>query len=132
MLVVDDESSIRLSLDRFFSRRGYHVSTACNGSEALAILGAQRPVDLVVTDLVMPKLDGRELILRMRAQHPSVAVLVISGFPAVLLPDPGPDGKPVPFLAKPFALDGLAAEVRRVLDERAQRQVAQGDGLTKA
>lgn len=110
-----------MSLDRFFSRCGYHVRTACNGYEALAILNAQHTVDLVVTDLMMPELDGRELILRMREQHASIPVLVISGFPAALLPDPGPDGKPVPFLAKPFALDVLATEVRRLLDERAQR-----------
>jgi DNA-binding NtrC family response regulator len=122
LLVVDDEASIRLSLHRFLSRRGYHVSTARNGCEALAILDAQRAVDLVVTDLMMPEFDGRELILQMREQHASVPVLVISGFPAALLPDTGPDGKPLAFLAKPFALDALGTEVRRLLDERAQRQ----------
>jgi DNA-binding response OmpR family regulator len=71
---------------------------------------------------MMPEFDGRELILQMREQHASVPVLVISGFPAALLPDAGPDGKPLPFLAKPFALDVLETEVRRLLDERAQPQ----------
>lgn len=128
LLIVDDESSIRLSLDRFFSRRGYRVSTACNGCEALAILNTQRSVDLVITDLMMPDFDGRELILGMRDEHASVPVLVISGFPAALLPDAGPDGKPLAFLAKPFALDALATEARRLLDERAQRRQEQGKG----
>lgn len=105
------------------------MTTAGNGSEALAVLDAERSVDLVITDLVMPHSDGRELILAMREEHPSVPVLVISGFPAALLPDVGPDGKPVAFLAKPFALDVLAREVRRLLDERAPRQQQTGEGL---
>lgn len=128
LLIVDDEESIRLSLERFLSRRGYRVSTATNGGEAVAILDEQRSVDLVITDLVMPDSDGRELILAMREEHASVPVLVISGFPAALLPDAGPDGKPLAFLAKPFGLDVLASEIRRLLDERAQRQQEQGKG----
>lgn len=121
MLVVDDEGSIRLSLHRFFTRLGYLVSTARNGCEALAVLNDTGTVDLVITDLVMPDFDGRELILQMRREHPGTPVLVISGFPAALLPDPGPDGKPVPYLAKPFGLDALESEVRRLLGDGARK-----------
>lgn len=124
VLVVDDEASIRLSLHRFFSRLGYRVSVARNGCEALTVLRGELRVDIVVTDLVMPDFDGRELILNMRADYPNVPVLVISGYPAELLPGPGPDG-PVPYLAKPFALDTLAEEVQRLLgvyrEKRARR-----------
>ncbi|MGH7709693.1 MAG: response regulator [Gemmatimonadaceae bacterium] len=123
ILVVDDEASIRLSLYRFFTRLGYRVSVARNGCEALEILGRKPEVDVVVTDLVMPDFDGRELILQMRAEYPTMPVLVISGFPASLLPDADAYGRPVPYLAKPFALDALAAEVRRLLDERARRKL---------
>ncbi len=121
MLIVDDESSIRLSLHRFFTRLGYLASTARNGCEALAVLNDTGTVDLVITDLVMPDFDGRELILQMRREHPAIPVLVISGYPAALLPDPGPDGEPVPFLAKPFGLDALESEVRRLLGAKARR-----------
>lgn len=121
LLVVDDESSIRLSLHRFFTRQGYRVSTARNGCEALAVLDDRGTVDLVITDLVMPDFDGRELILQIRREHPVIPVIVISGYPAALLPEPGPDGTPVAFLAKPFSLDALAEEVRRLLGARKQR-----------
>jgi CheY-like chemotaxis protein len=122
VLIVDDEPSIRLSLHRFFSRHGYRVSVARNGCEALTTLRETPRVDVVVTDLVMPDSDGRELIMQMRAEYPGMPVLVISGFPAALLPEAGPDGRPVPYLPKPFALDALLAEVRRLLDESARRR----------
>ncbi|MGQ0640091.1 MAG: response regulator [Gemmatimonadaceae bacterium] len=125
LLVVDDEASIRLSLHRFLTRLGYRVSVARNGREALAILSEHQQVDLVITDLVMPDYDGRELILTMRSRHPNVLVLVISGFPASLLPDPEPGGQPLPYLAKPFALDALAAEVQRLLDQRRERRATE-------
>jgi two-component system cell cycle sensor histidine kinase/response regulator CckA len=122
VLVVDDESSIRLSLHRFLTRLGYLVSMARNGCEALAVLDDSGTVDLVITDLVMPDFDGRELILQMRRDHPAIPVLVISGYPAALLPDPDPDGQPVPFLAKPFGLDALESEVRRLLGAKARQK----------
>ena len=121
LLIVDDEASIRLSLHRFFTKLGYRVTPARNGYEALEVLEAvdeTPPVDLVITDLVMPDCDGRQLIMQMRLDYPSMPVIVISGYPAALLPDAGPDGKPMPFLAKPFALDALAEEVQRLLRER--------------
>ncbi|HJU72465.1 MAG TPA: response regulator [Gemmatimonadaceae bacterium] len=121
LLIVDDEASIRVSLHRYFTKLGYRVSMAENGREALVTLSGSPPVDLVLTDLVMPGYDGRELILQMRTEHPTVPVIVISGYPAALLPDAGPDGKPLPFIAKPFALDAVAHEVRRLLHERSQR-----------
>lgn len=125
ILVVDDESTIRLSLHRFLTRIGYQVSLARNGCEALTVLNDSGPVDLVITDLVMPDFDGRELIKEMRRVHPAVPVLVISGYAAALLPDPGPDGQPVPFLAKPFGLEALESEVRRLLGARAREKGAQ-------
>jgi DNA-binding NtrC family response regulator len=70
----------------------------------------------------MPDFDGRELILQMRRDHPAIPVLVISGYPAALLPDPDPDGQPVPFLAKPFGLDALESEVRRLLGAKARQK----------
>jgi DNA-binding NtrC family response regulator len=124
VLVVDDESSIRLSLHRYFSRQGYRVSIARNGCEALTIMDETGSVGVVVTDLVMPDYDGRRLITDMRARHPDVGVVVISGFPAALLPEPGPDGHTVPFLPKPFSLDALGNEVRRLFDDRTRRRAS--------
>lgn len=119
---MDDESAIRLSLHRFLTRQGYRVSVARNGCEGLAVLNEAGDVDVVVTDLVMPDYDGRALIDQMRVDHPSVPVLVISGYPATLLPDPGSDGRPVPYLSKPFGLDALAAEIQRLIDQKQQRR----------
>lgn len=124
ILVVDDESSIRLSLHRYFSRQGYRVSIARNGYEALTIMDDTASVGVVVTDLVMPDYDGRRLVMDMRAKHPDVGVVVISGFPAALLPEPGADGRAVPFLQKPFSLDALGTEVRRLFDEKVRRRAA--------
>jgi DNA-binding NtrC family response regulator len=118
VLIVDDEIAIRLSLHRYFTRLGYRVSVARNGSEALATLRATPRVDIVITDLVMPQLDGRELITHVRREFPDMPVLIISGYPASLMPDPDPEGRPIPFLAKPFALEALSSRVRRLLDQR--------------
>jgi two-component system cell cycle sensor histidine kinase/response regulator CckA len=120
VLIVDDEVAIRLSLHRYFTRLGYRASVARNGHEALVVLREAPKVDVVITDLVMPELDGRELIAHLRRDYPETPVLIISGYPASLMPDPDPSGRPIPFLAKPFALDTLSSAVRRLLDQRIQ------------
>lgn len=77
VLVVDDDSLIREMLVRVLSRAGYEVTSAANGKEALASFEAQ-PVDLVITDICMPELDGLETIAELRRKAPDLRIIAIS------------------------------------------------------
>jgi two-component system, NtrC family, response regulator AtoC len=77
VLIVDDELNIRRVLAAMLKREGYEVTTAADGEQALAVL-AKTPVEVVVTDLVMPRLGGMELLQRIGAQYPDVPVILIT------------------------------------------------------
>jgi CheY-like chemotaxis protein len=112
VLVVDDEQAIREFLDDILTGEGYQVSTASNGQEALTHLATAQP-DLVLLDIMMPVLDGREVLRRMRADPTlsRVAVLVMSA-----AADPGPlAGGFDSFLPKPFDLDRLLSAIEELL-----------------
>ncbi|MEW6525543.1 MAG: HD domain-containing phosphohydrolase [Spirochaetota bacterium] len=79
VLVVDDEESIRTILSRYLSLKGYTVLTAPDGNLAIEILHSQ-PVDLVLTDLMMPNVNGRELLQKMAALFPEIPKIVLSGY----------------------------------------------------
>ncbi|HQL42706.1 MAG TPA: response regulator, partial [Spirochaetota bacterium] len=79
VLVVDDEESIRDILSRYLQLKGYAVLTAGNGHSAMDILQSQ-PVDLVLTDLNMPNVNGRELLKRMAEKFPDIPKIVLSGY----------------------------------------------------
>jgi CheY-like chemotaxis protein len=75
-LVVDDSMLIRHTVCRFFEDRGFRVESATNGSEALQMLANLRP-DVIVTDLQMPKMDGRELIKALKTQDETAAIPIV-------------------------------------------------------
>jgi CheY-like chemotaxis protein len=77
VLVVDDELEVRQVLHEFLSSRGYDVSTASGGAEAVAIVGAIRP-DLVLLDVAMPDMDGVETLKRIVAIEPALAVIMVT------------------------------------------------------
>lgn len=79
ILIVDDEEEIRMSLSRHFRFEGYHVETAGNGIEALAILGQKR-MEVVITDIMMPKMNGIELLRKIRDEYPMMHTIVITGY----------------------------------------------------
>ena len=112
VLVADDEPVIRQLLAELLTEAGYAVRAARDGAEALALLADQTP-DLVLTDVMMPRLNGPELVRQMRRRPGSAAV------PAILMSAVAvePDGLEADFLAKPFDLDRLLAAVRRALGE---------------
>jgi len=119
ILVVEDETSMRRLVQQALQRAGYRVATARDGEEALGLLGScEYPIDLVLTDIVMPRMNGRELAARLRLARPGLDVLFMSGYaghPAsesVFL-DPA-----IPLLQKPFSLDQLCRTVREHLDAR--------------
>jgi signal transduction histidine kinase/ActR/RegA family two-component response regulator len=117
LLLVEDEDSVRQLGARILRGAGYQVLTARSGQDALDVAEAhQRPIHLLVTDLVMPRMRGADLAERLLLRHPKVKMLFISGYsdPAFLehrLLAPG-----APFLQKPFSADALIRKVREVLD----------------
>ncbi|MBI1846896.1 MAG: response regulator [Candidatus Rokubacteria bacterium] len=109
VLLVEDEDELRELSRDVLERRGYTVLAARDGVEALRLF--QRhvgPIHLVVTDVVMPQMSGRELVERISSLRPNLKTLYISGYT---------DGTvlPTPFLQKPFRPTELAAKVREVL-----------------
>ena len=79
ILVVDDEASITILLQMYLEEKGYRVSTACDGVEALERYDAD-PADAVVTDLTMPRMTGRELIDRLWQRRPGIPTIVVTGW----------------------------------------------------
>jgi signal transduction histidine kinase len=119
ILVVEDEPQLRQLAVRVLRGQGYSVLEASGGEEALRLASEQRPgtLDLVVTDMLMPRMRGSEVASRVRQLHPDVKVLVVSGYTDAA--DAAPSGRQLelPLLAKPFKPGALARRVREVLDE---------------
>ncbi len=117
ILVVEDEESLRSLMARFLSGLGYEVTLASDGNEALALVEEKNMVpDLVITDMIMPNMNGRELIERLKEQHPRLKALYMSGYTdhAVIhnyMLEPGQR-----FLQKPFKFEAAAAAIRSILD----------------
>jgi PAS domain S-box-containing protein len=119
ILVVEDEDAIRQVAIRVLTRQGYSVAAANSGEAALveaAALG--RPIDLLLTDMVMPGMTGPELAKQLRAQQPGLRVLFTSGYSAdAVARQFGLSDDTWAFISKPYGLADLTREVRRVLDE---------------
>jgi two-component system cell cycle sensor histidine kinase/response regulator CckA len=118
VLVVEDESNVRAPICRVLRNLGYFVLEAGNGKEALKVMEEYHsPVHLVITDIMMPEMDGAELVGMLRDWYPRMRVLFISGVsPQYLDADRAATVRGCAFLAKPFSLDVLAKQVREVLD----------------
>ena len=114
IMVVEDDEAVRRMTVRALSQAGYATLEAVDGQEALGLVTGGRDVpDLVVTDLGMPRMDGYELARRLRADHPSRPVLLISGH---VHTDPPPtEGRAWPLLRKPFPPEVLVRRVGELL-----------------
>jgi two-component system, cell cycle sensor histidine kinase and response regulator CckA len=118
ILLVEDEASVRTSARRLLERHGYTVVEARHGVEALQL--AEEPgryFDLVVTDVVMPEMGGRELVERLRARQPSLKVLFMSGYTERAISVDGTMPPGTAFVEKPFTVDQLIRRLRKVLDD---------------
>jgi two-component system, cell cycle sensor histidine kinase and response regulator CckA len=117
VLVVEDEEAMREVTTRILSRSGFHVLTAASGADAIAIAAAHRgEIHLLLTDVIMPKMLGKEVAERVRALRPAIRVLYMSGYAEPVLAsqrtlDPG-----VNLIEKPFSQSVLLARVREVID----------------
>ncbi len=116
VLLVEDEDAVRAFSGRALQNKGYEVLEADSGEAALEILsGEGGEVDLLITDVIMPNMDGPTLIREVRKSHPSLKVICISGYAEDRLREKMDIGEGVHFLAKPFSLKQLAAKVKDVM-----------------
>ena len=114
ILLAEDDDSLRAFLARALERAGYEVRSCADGEEALAALN-DGPYDLLLTDIVMPGVDGIEVAREAAARIPALRIMFITGFAAVAL-SPGnraPQGAKV--LSKPVHLREIVAEVERMI-----------------
>jgi DNA-binding NtrC family response regulator len=118
ILVVDDETAVRRFAARVLQRDGFEVLEAIDGAEALEIVRDQRvPVEAVVSDIVMPRMNGVELMDALSTSHPDLPVILMSGYATAALSEMG-IASPCSILHKPFPAERLLAEVHRCIGQR--------------
>jgi CheY-like chemotaxis protein len=121
VLVVEDENSIRYIMARTLRECGYTVLEAAGGPQALEILQEQSaPVNLIIADVVMPEISGRELAERMLERWPDVPILFTSGYTGLFVVQRGLLDEGQEFIQKPIAPDMLAQRVREMLEKSAR------------
>ncbi len=118
ILLAEDDESMRVYLTRALERVGYSVVAVDRGTAALPLLESE-PFDLLLTDIVMPEMDGIELAQKAAVVAPDIRVMFITGFAAVALKAgrKTPDAK---VLSKPFHLKDLVAEIERMFQSEDQ------------
>ena len=125
ILVVEDEEMVRELACRALRERGYRVREARNGLEAVRqVEQRESPIDLVISDVVMPELGGRELGQQLASMAPGVPVLYMSGYTGEDVIQRGLLDPEAPFQQKPFTPEGLARKVREMLDGRVRSSPA--------
>ncbi len=117
VLLVEDEPMVRTVAERALTRHGYKVITATNGEEALEVLGRGEPVALLVSDVVMPLMDGPTMVREARKTRPTLPILFMSGYAEEQLRK-SIDIDNVAFLPKPFSVQELAEAARKVLSAK--------------
>jgi PAS domain S-box-containing protein len=118
ILLVEDEGGVRELAARSLRSRGYHVLAATDGVDALrTIAETAAPLDLLLTDVVMPRLGGPELVARLRPRYPDLKVLFMSGYTDDAMVRRGIRDAGAAFLQKPYTPRVLAQKVRDVLDQ---------------
>jgi len=118
ILVVEDQEPIRALVRETLIDRGYTVLEAADGVEALDVHAAlRRPADLVITDVVMPQLTGPQLVALLRAGHPGLRVLYVSGYSERMGIPASEPHELTGFLEKPFGVADLTGKVRAMLGE---------------
>ncbi|RJF76641.1 PAS domain-containing sensor histidine kinase [Rhodopseudomonas palustris] len=116
ILLVEDEEGLRSLNARGLRSRGYEVIEASNGIEALEEFDANGgAVDLVVSDVVMPEMDGPTLLKAMRGRNPDLKIIFVSGYAEDAFEKSLPENEQFAFLAKPFALSALVAKVKETM-----------------
>ncbi|MFZ5445466.1 MAG: PAS domain S-box protein [Myxococcota bacterium] len=119
VLVVEDSEGVRELVRKFLEGRGHTVLCAANGEDALRLAEERHaPLELLVTDVVMPGMGGRQLADELRRTHPRLEVLYMSGYTENAIVHHGVLDAGLDFIAKPFAIDAFAAQVDALLRRR--------------
>jgi two-component system cell cycle sensor histidine kinase/response regulator CckA len=121
ILIVEDEDNVRSFSARALRATGYEVFEADSGEEALDVLadiGGQ--IDLMISDVVMPEMDGPALLIKVRERLPNLKVIFVSGYAEESVRQDIADDRSVEFLAKPYSLDQINYKVKEVLGKGAQ------------
>ena len=114
ILLVEDEHMVRTVTERGLTRHGYKVMSASNGEDALELLASGEHVDLLISDVVMPVMDGPTMVRAARLEWPDLPILFMSGYAEEQLRN-SIDIDNVAFLPKPFSMIELAEAVRTAL-----------------
>ena len=114
VLLVDDDPELTLAVDRQLAELGYHAMVVTNGEDALRVLGEELRVDVLLTEVRLPDIDGRELAWAVTRKRPFVRV----AFMGHGLPDEAPGMRDAPFLRKPFSAPALATALVQALPLR--------------
>ncbi len=117
LMFVEDDPIVRNLTMRILNKLGYQVTYASSGEEALQLIaGMKEPIDLLITDVVMPGINGRELADRLLAENPSLKVLFTSGYTEDMIVRHGVREKELNFIGKPYSPQAIAAKIREILD----------------
>ena len=115
ILLVEDEAELRDSNAEFLRSIGYSVHCAGSAPEALAMVSDFNAIDLVISDVIMPKMNGREFADRLLHARPSTKMLFVSGYADDVLKQTGFSSAAIPFLQKPYSLRELGTKVHELL-----------------
>ena len=117
LLIVENEAAIRNLLQMALQKNGYRVLTAESGREALDLVNAHSgPIHLLITDVMVPEIDGPELVRRLSTLRPDTRTLFMSGYMDDALGEQGVLPSNVNFIQKPFSPRTIAQRVREILD----------------
>jgi CheY-like chemotaxis protein len=116
ILLVEDEPIVRRAALAILRRGGYSILEAANGPDALAVVAAHPgTIDLLLTDVIMPGMSGRDLATQLSTLRPRTRILYMSGYTANVIGREGVIGTDVAFIQKPFTPDALLRKVNEVL-----------------
>ncbi len=116
ILLVEDENALRQMVTQVLSARGYQVIAVNSAEQAEQIVAANPHIDMLLTDVIMPKMSGPELVKRIAPHYPQIKVLFMSGYTPNSMHNGGESNRFGSFLEKPFTPQTLAAKVREILD----------------
>ena len=119
VLLVEDEDAVRNIVKATLEAQGYRLLVAPSGEEALDIAKVHSgPIDLLITDIVLPHMNGREVARRLHKKRPETVILYTSGYTDISLNESAEPGNQIHFIGKPFTPRAIASRVRELLDSR--------------